>query len=181
MTPGAPPLSRIVKRDEVPDTGLIVALKATPQERDALAAFLGIPAVETATGEFVVSRWRGRGLAVTGTVSADVLQTCVVTLDPVATRIEEPVESYFAPAPSAHRAAARQDDSEITSLDVDELIDDRIDVGVLMAEHLALGLPAYPRKPGVVFQPETDENGGEPDRSAFAALSKLRNRREDGE
>jgi uncharacterized metal-binding protein YceD (DUF177 family) len=166
------PLSRIIRRDQVPDDGLEVDLETTPAERAAMSALLGIPAVESLAGHFTVSAWRGRGLAVKGHVEARVEQTCVVSLEPVVNTISEDVEVYFtpegAPQPTEAESAADGDDR-----DIEELIGGRIDVGALAAEHVALGLDPYPRKPGAVFE-QGDRGSLEPEKGAFAALSVLK-------
>ncbi|HEY1452267.1 MAG TPA: DUF177 domain-containing protein, partial [Roseiarcus sp.] len=51
----------------------------------------------------------------------------------------------------------------------DPVIDGKIDLGALTAEHFALGLDPYPRKPGAEFV-APDEQAA-PD-SPFAALAK---------
>ena len=65
----------------------------------------------------------------TGDLGATVVQDCVVTLDPVTTRIDEPVERrYLAdmPEPTGEEIEMPEDDT---------------------AEALALALPPYPRRP----------------------------------
>jgi hypothetical protein len=55
----------------------------------------------------------------------------------------------------------------------DPIINGKIDVGSLASEFLALGLDAYPRKPGAQFQ----NPDGEPDdekASPFAALARFK-------
>jgi hypothetical protein len=49
----------------------------------------------------------------------------------------------------------------------------QIDLGVIAAEHLALGLDPYPRGAGSEFQGHVEEASG-PGFSPFAALARLR-------
>ena len=53
----------------------------------------------------------------------------------------------------------------------------RIDLGVIVGEHLALGLDPYPRAPGVDFQPHVEDDPRD-DPSPFAALKNLPRRDE---
>jgi uncharacterized protein len=174
MTTKSFPLNFVVTRDEVLEQGLEVEIDATSDERDALAAYLDIPAVEAMSAHLTVSRWRGRGLAVRGTVEARVVQTCVVTLDPVENAIHENVEAFYAPDIAPRPEEDTAEGAEIADLDVEPLINDRIDVGALVCEHLALGLDPYPRKPGAAFSSGAEDAGEERKSGAFAALAALR-------
>jgi uncharacterized metal-binding protein YceD (DUF177 family) len=166
-------MSRTVKRDSVPDEGLEIEIEATPQEREALAGRLGIPAVERLEAHLAVTRWRGRGLAVKGHVEARVEQTCVVTLDPVVNPLNEDIEVYFAPEGAAPSSRRPESGLEADEKDIEELVGERIDVGELVAEHVALGLDPYPRRPDAVFDLD-DTAPQEAEKGAFAALSVLR-------
>ena len=53
-----------------------------------------------------------------------------------------------------------------------EPLGDRIDLGRVAVEALALALPAYPRKPGAELRPRDRRGGDEP--KPFAALAALR-------
>jgi len=172
------PLDQVVASHEVPEGGLELRIEATPDERIRLADYLDVPSVESMTAALSVTRWRGRGLAVRGTTRARVTQSCVVTLEPVEGLIDEEVETYFAPdvAPRLHGSTAEA--AEVPDIDVEPLINERVDIGALICEHLAIGLDPYPRKQGVAFQSEGD-NGDEEEKSgAFAALASLRTDRD---
>ena len=108
---------------------------------------------------------------VTGTVSAQAGQTCVVTLEPLDSVVEEPVDLLFTPQ-------AAEVPAEEVSLRADEeppepLVDGRVDLGAIATEFLLLGLDPYPRKPGAQFAaPQVDTGGAHP----FAALEALKKR-----
>ncbi|MEJ8573716.1 DUF177 domain-containing protein [Microbaculum marinum] len=173
----AHPLSRIVRRDNVPADGLELVIEADPQERETLARLFDIPAVQSLEGTFHVAPWRSRGLKVQGHVEARVEQTCVVTLDPVENTVSEDVEVYFAAEGAAARAP-QADAAVEAERDIEELVGDQIDIGALAAEHVALGLDPYPRKPGVEFAPGEFDDGEEEEKGPFAALSALKGARE---
>lgn len=115
-------------------------------------------------------------------LGATVVQSCVVTLDPLTTRIDEEIIRKF-----------RKDwpgvDTELEEVEMpeDETIDplvDHIDLKAIMQEAIALALPPYPRNtetplesaqyapPGVT--PMTDA-----DAKPFAALAKLKDQIKD--
>ncbi|MCC2112634.1 MAG: DUF177 domain-containing protein [Hyphomicrobiales bacterium] len=167
------PLSRPLGIAEIPADGLVVEIVAEPHERTALADALDILAVSRLEARLEVARWRRGGVRITGTVEADVEQSCVVTLDPVAQTVREEIEMAFLPEDGT-RAAAEPDvffDPEAED-PPEPIVGGVIDLGVLVAEHVALGLDPYPRKPGAVFEPVIDaDDAAEEERSPFAVLS----------
>jgi uncharacterized metal-binding protein YceD (DUF177 family) len=144
-----------------------VRLEATEEERRLAAEFLKIPAIHDLVGEFSVTGNRRRA-KVTGRVVGRVSQTCVVTLEPFESEIAEDVDLTFA----EERDNLSEEEIERRKIDPpDEIVDGKIDLGAVMTEFLALGLDPYPRKPGVDFEPITDDKAED---SPFAALGKLR-------
>ena len=143
----------------------------------ALAADLGIPGVRKLRFEGSLSPEGARDWRLKAHLGATVLQTCVVTLEPVTTRIDENVVRRFVsdlpedPQPGS--------ETELTADETEEALGREIDIWATLREALALALPAYPRSadvaasdtvyagPGV--QPMTDE-----DARPFAGLADLR-------
>ena len=176
----APPFNRPFRVDALPAEGQSQTIEAGPEERAALAALNHLPAIASLTATFVARRGGRGGVHVTGRVHAEVTQVCVVSLEPFAATVDEPVDVRFAPV-EEERPARRGGEGEAEALlelggedPPDPILDGRIDLGALAAEFLALGLDPYPRKPGVAFDlPEPQ--GGED--SPFAALAKPKEKR----
>jgi len=111
----------------------------------------------------------------TARLGATVVQPCVVTLEPVTTRIEAQVQRLFL----AEIDLPDEAETEMPEDDSVEQLGAEIDVTTIMAESLALHLPQYPRKSGAemgeaVFTepgqaPMTDE-----DTKPFAGLAALK-------
>ena len=75
-------------------------------ERETIAALLDLRALDRLTIVFRLNR-RGQGrLALQGTLAAAVTQTCVVSLEPVESTLEVPVEVEFWPIPMIDDLAA---------------------------------------------------------------------------
>lgn len=105
-----------------------------------------------------------------GQLGATVVQTCVVSLEPVSTRIDEAVRRTFLSGASATGeivVSPDDDDDEV------EPLSDRIDLGRIATEALALAMPAYPRKEGATLAPGVEPVEVERPRP-FAALEVLR-------
>jgi uncharacterized metal-binding protein YceD (DUF177 family) len=170
MTQRAQPWHVPVRLEDVPETGLHLALVADEHVRAGLAALTGVTDMPRLEAVFDVFR-RGNGLQVTGRVSATVGQTCVVTLEPVQNEVDEPIDVTFTP-PSAADVAMEELSEERDTDELPEVLSDgTADVGDLAAEFLMLGINPYPRKPGAEFTPPA--NQGVPV-SPFAALGRLR-------
>lgn len=110
-----------------------------------------------------------------GHLTAEVVQPCIVTLDPVTTHISEDVERRYLANPPELPA----EEAEIPEDTDAEPLGSTIDPGAVMAEALALAMPLYPRAEGVeVGEQVFTEPGVAPMRDGdvkpFASLAELR-------
>jgi hypothetical protein len=154
------PLTRIVVVGEIPAAGRTIRIVPDPVEIAALVAELGLIDLKDLSVDLRLKPIGRDGLRVTGELTASVVQPCVVTLEPVTTRIETPVEATYAPA--------RGDGTDPDADGPDPLVEGRADVGALAREFLVMAIPDYPRKAGL---PEPDAADPPPDRaSPFADL-----------
>ncbi|MCW2284889.1 uncharacterized metal-binding protein YceD (DUF177 family) [Rhodoblastus acidophilus] len=179
----ASPFSRTVAVDSVGEGGSNVRFSATPEECQKLAELDELVGLRDLTVEAQLIRRGREGLFARGRVTAVVTQTCVVTLDPFETQVDEPFEIAFAPEAEAKAAYERAmaeleaatDKARLLAEQADPpdpIIDGKVDLGALACEFLALGLDPYPRKPGVAFDGHVEDD--EPAPSPFAALSKIK-------
>ncbi|WP_245410980.1 YceD family protein [Microvirga flavescens] len=168
MTPDTVgPLTRLIDVRHLPPHGLAQRLEATPEECKALAEDFKLSAIRSLVGDYTIAK-TGKGVRVTGRITADMTQICVVSLDPFDSILEEDVEIDFADTDTRQPEHA----VEVSEYDPpDEIVNGRIDIGALTAEFLALGLDPYPKKPGVSFDEKYAHEGEE---SPFAALGKLK-------
>src|SRR5262245_11293346 len=158
-----------VRLDDIPEAGLHRELIADPAIRPALARAAGVDEVPRLQASFDLSRQGRDGLRVTGTVSATVRQTCVVTLEPIENAVEEPVDLSFVPGGGEPSAG----EEEIPAQDVPEpLVNGTVDLGAIATEFLVLGVDPYPRKAGAVFAAPASAEAAEHPFAALAALKK---------
>lgn len=155
-----PPLFRPIRVNEIPPQGLRLEVVASDAERAALAEQDGVGRIDSLTADVALTPGRGGSIAVAGTVRATLNQTCVVTLEPFDSVMEEPIEMRFAPAETA--AAAPEDDP------ADPIEGGVVDVGAVVAEFFALGLDPYPRRPDAAFEDHLEDASQEA--SPFAQL-----------
>ncbi len=170
------PFSRPVRVEPLPKDGLNQTIEADAAERAALAALNGLLAIAKLRANLTLRRAGRDAVRVTGQVLAEVTQTCIVSLEPFAVMIDEPVDVRFAPPREAAAGRRKQSDGEadVARFDAedppDPVVDGKIDLGALAAEFMALALDPYPRKPGALFEP-SDEDA--PNNSPFGALADL--------
>lgn len=85
----------------------------------------------------------------TGSVGATVTQTCVVTLNPVRTRLNEDFERRYVRniKPSDDTMVEMDEDADVT-----EVLSPELSLFDIVIETVALSLPPYPRADGVDFE-----------------------------
>ena len=192
-SPGpAPEFSRIVRADAVHRDGeLVETIEATEAERKALAERFELEGIGRLTATVRLRSVRGGQMVrVEGELDADVVQTCVITLEPVPARVTDRFGALFAPE---SMVASEEDEIEIDPNVAEEDIPEamtngRIDIGELTAQHLSLALDPYPHAEGIEFAgysegedeeegPDTadDDAGAEPEKpNPFAVLERLK-------
>jgi hypothetical protein len=159
---GKSPISFEVSVRRLPKKGMPVVIEATEPQRAALASVHGLLAVERLHADLTISNWKRNGVKVDGRVVADILQACIVTLDPVANRVEEEVSAVFLPEESKLGRESFDTGGEIL-IDVDgpdspeTFSGDRIDVGALAEEFFGLGIDPYPRKAAAALPADAAE------------------------
>ncbi|HVK92187.1 MAG TPA: YceD family protein [Mycoplana sp.] len=170
------PFSFRVKVGHVSNNPVVVKITADAGERSTLARQWGILEVRSFSAEFQIQRWKRDGVRLKGRVQADIVQSCVVTLDPVEGRIDEPVDAVFVPEGSKLARKPEIDGGEML-LDPDgpdspETFEgDAIDAGAVAAEYAAMAIDPYPRKPGEMFSAHVESSEADDAKPhPFAAL-----------
>lgn len=174
MTNAERPWSATIRLDEVGEAGRHVELEANDAVRVALAKPAGVDAIERLVARFDLTR-RGRDrLHVSGEVSGAVRQTCVATLEPVVNEVNEAIDVTFAPPREPIRKAAEVDiDAASPGDEVEPLIGNALDLGLIATEFFILGIDPYPRKPGADFDaPKPDVDPASRPFAGLAALQK---------
>lgn len=108
--------------------------------------------------------------ALTGQLTAKVVQACVITLEPVETTLTEDVALTFSP----HVTATDEVEVEMGDETVEPL-GQWIQLGDIALEALSLALPTHPRAPGAELPEDAQDDAPEEDepRRPFAGLANL--------
>lgn len=174
MSAEAPLFDAIVRIDRLPAAGRELTVSLDEPTRAALAEVLKISAIDRFEATLTVAPLRG-GIRALGRLVADIVQASVITFEPVAQHVDEPIDRVFLPEAQAHKPTPG---SEIfIDLEDDDFPDHidgpEVDLSALLIETLALAIDPYPRAPGESLDSLGIDVGGGPV-SPFAALEKLK-------
>jgi len=160
---------------QIPDLGLHRDIEADPVSCEAMAELAQVREIRSVQASFDVTLRKGDRVHVAGRVQALVGQTCVVTLEPMESAIDEAIDLEFAPPeqiPELSDLVHEAEDSEEEVPDPPEpIINGMIDLGRVATDALFLAIDPYPRKPGAVFEPKIE--AADPLDHPFAALKAL--------
>lgn len=144
--------------EKKPET-LIISPDEDAKKR--LAQRLGIVSLDDLQADLKITRASGSMIVhIEGKISADLTQSCVVTLDDIPARVEDEFEAWYADTDSAvslakakHERASKGGHSEVRMLeeedDPEKIIDGKIDLGELVTQYLSLSINPYPHAEGI--------------------------------
>ena len=161
--------SRLAETDNLPATGSVHEIAAEPAERAALAERFSLLALDRLEARVRLTPLAGDLVRLDAELTADVVQECVVTLEPIATRVEDHFTLLYGGTEEAAQVVL-SGEAEL----VEPLSDGAIDIGEAVAQQLSLALDPFPRAPGA--EAPAPEPGDDPPASPFAALAKLKKR-----
>lgn len=182
----APEFSRPIPRERLGGQVITEEISATPQERAALARRFRLAGLDLLRATAIIepaedadgADGKAGLLRLSGHLSADVRQACVVSLAPVARRIEEDFTLLYSlepgPTPGAEAVEVVVDPEAVEP--PEPLGPGGFDLGEAVAQQLAVALDPYPRAPGAAFEEAPEPPGvaeAEP-RRGFAVLEALK-------
>lgn len=153
------------------DNDFVLTTDAATRAR--IAGYLGIPGVDNLEFKGALRATGRQDWALNGRLRARVVQECVITLDPVVTRIDEEVSLLFSPD------IATPDADEVEMGDENtEPLGQFIDIGAVALEALALALPPYPRREDAELPEAVEDETPTETRKPFAGLGDLLKKRD---
>ncbi|TVR98716.1 MAG: DUF177 domain-containing protein [Rhodospirillales bacterium] len=178
-----PEFSRPLAVATVPPGGRSFRIEARADECEALARRFALLAIGAFSAEGTIQpQQQARRFRLVGRLRAEVVQQCVVTLDPVAASVDVGFERTYGanvadewgghPPPGEEVVLTLAADADLA----EPLMDGMIDLGEAAAEELALALDPFPRRPDATF-PGLTVAGAEEEAASnnpFGVLSALR-------
>lgn len=180
------PMDKTLKQPEILrvaalPTGRGVAFDITldDAQRTDIAAALDLRALRKLSFRGALTPLGKRDWQLQATLGATAIQSCIVTLGPVTTRIDRQVERRFLADMPETPDVGEGSETEMPQDDLNEPLRDTIDLGAVIVESLALALPDYPRSEGADFDDAQFAAPGttpiqDADLKPFAGLAALR-------
>lgn len=156
--------SFMIPVDEVGRKPVHYKIEAGREERKEIARRLGLIELKELRAEFDLIRdGLEHVIHATGRFYADIIQACVVTLDPVECEVEDTFDGWFADTEkTVSFSRARRDrlkdkrgvDTPVLEEyeDPEPLMDGMVDAGELVVQNLSLAMPHYPHKEGAELE-----------------------------
>lgn len=171
----APPLQKSYDLSSLSQGGGEVVLTADEGTRAKLAAFAGVEEIRSFTARIDLKRPAPDRFLLGYTLDADIVQACVVTLEPVESRIALAFERELRLVHIRHRKVAVPESVEPAEGQDEgpEDIDNPVyDLAGPILEEFVLAIDPYPRAPGVEFSPPAEADAAAD--SPFSVLKKLK-------
>jgi len=171
MTDIIPEFSRLVPLARLGSAPFRQHIEATPSEREKLSRRFDLLALDRLTATVELRRQGDEVIVLEAALEAEFVQSCVVTLEPVAGVISDRFMLVYGPAEAEQQESGSLSDEAA----FEPLNGDVIDIGEAVAQELSLSLPVFPRHPDPKIDAETPvQSAGSP----FAFLAHLKQRTE---
>ncbi len=177
MSPSASPSTVYRVADLPQNRATLFDIRPTATDLSALAEALDLSAIRKVIFSGEIRAHGENDWELIGKLGATVVQPCVVTLNPVTTRIDDKIERRFL----AHIPEIGEEDEEVEMPEDEnaELLESHIDVTSILHEALALNIPQFPRAEGAEMQEAVFTEAGkkamtDEDVRPFAGLAALR-------
>ena len=160
----------------IPDKPRRESVTATEEECAALAQRFDLKSLSGLKAKLTILRVSdGNIVRDEGEIEAEVVQTCVVSLQGVPAEIKFRFDTYF-----TEDGKEGFEEEELLDIALEDefpdmvMRDGQLDLGELTAQYLALELDPYPRAPGVSLAAQMTETGGDTKNRPFTVLQKLK-------
>lgn len=180
--------------DTMDDGRTKLSIEASEEQRASLKSRLDVQDIKSLTADLTLDKVQGGNtIHIVGTFTADIEQECVVSGDPVHTKLTEGFEAWYADYDSAIPLAKIRQDKIIEKggreikmpeeyESPEPFVDGKIDLGELVVQHLSLAINPYPHAEGVVYE-KGDDNIQKPVKlkNPFAGLKEWKDKFGGGE
>jgi uncharacterized metal-binding protein YceD (DUF177 family) len=170
-----PPFEHFYDLNDLRRAGAEVSISLSESERARLARWANVDAVDSFAAQISLGKHSPTRYAFAANLEASIAQSCVVTLEPVRSRIKRQITRELLLASPVKRALPKEALPPTPSVD-DELTEEidslTYDLAAPLLEEFSLAIDPYPRAPGVAFEPPEDSQ--EKVEGPFAALKALK-------
>ncbi len=164
---------------DVAQSGLSRQRAAAPDELARIARALDLVACASLTADYAITATTNGRYRLSGTLRAGIEQTCVVTLEPIASSIEERFDVTFWPEQDLPAPRSGEVDMD-EEPEPEPMLAGQIAVGRVVFECLAMAIDPFPRRPGATLDwrsPAPQDAAADTSASPFAVLANIKTRR----
>ena len=170
-------ISKLYNLNRLGQSGDDITLEANAEERAEVARQVDVLEVPAFNARILLKKAGPNRFSLHYALKADVIQACVVSLEPVAAHIVRDFTRELLFTPNLKRPPGKELAKEIVIEPGGEEAPEEIeslhfDLTAPLVEEFLLALDPYPRAPGVEFEPPG--SGGDKVESPFAALKELK-------
>ena len=166
----------------LPKTVKTLTLSATKEDCKTLEQRLNVREVRSVNATLSIERLGARrGILLSGEVTANIVQICVISLVDVPEQVDAQIAVRF--VDEERNTEAKTQDVEPDDEDVEYFSGDSIDLSEVLVQYLALEMDPYPRATGVPEDAEfvystatTEEWAADEKPHPFAELKKLQDK-----
>lgn len=181
-TPNSLPLlSFVVGLENITDDEIQMEIGLDESQRQRVCEALDIVAIEGWEATAYLSRaLDGTSVSLRVDLAVNIMQSCVVTLEPVHTCIEHSFRNLYSPEAQSSTGQTEGNVEVVIGDDDDDvpdvLEDQGVDVGAAIVEQLALVIDPYPRTEGasLIFEQEREATDKQEEAHPFAVLNSWR-------
>lgn len=166
------PITHPYELGRLSQAGDEIVLSPTEEERQRIAQWADVDRVDSFTARIDLRKLTPIRYAFDVDLVADIVQACVVTLEPVKTHLERKFSRDLLLTQAPQHVPKEIDVAPVDEDGREEIATLRYDLAVPVLEELALAIDPYPRAPGVAFEPPPDPDQAES--HPFAALGRLK-------
>lgn len=173
--PDQPPLERLYNLSHLSDAGYETTITASPEDRAKIASWADVESVERFEARVALKRLSNTRFLYHAELGAELTQACVVTLEPVLSKISLDFTRTLQLVQKARNAfdlggplSPAEGDDDVP----EEIESTRYDLAAPLLEEFSLAIDPYPHAPGVAF--EAPAAPPEPRDSPFAPLKALK-------
>jgi hypothetical protein len=177
MTEGLP-ITQMYNLARLGNAGDALSFAADPDQRAAIARWAGLLSLEKLAVQVTLRKLAATRFGLDFTLSADITQASVVSLEPVAARLEHNFSRELQFAGTGRRKPVSEESGPDLVLDVgedegpEEIESLHYDLAGPVLEEFVLSLEPYPRLPGEAFS--APEGAQDKPESPFAVLKGLK-------
>jgi len=162
-------------------TGQKIHLSANAEEKKKLAKRIEAPELVDFEADFEAKKQASGIYLLIGHIRAKLVQTCVRTLQPVSTSIDEHFDVTFMDQAVYAEQEGAEEEHEIEDIEV--LTGEEVNLGEIAAQYLCLSIDPFPVSDGAIEEKDlrgkvtlTDEQSHREKTSPFAVLKKPDNK-----